>query len=122
MRDYQLPDIFPHQKDILQSISFVPSMIRSFVDTRPNAGSITLATDRIEVRDPDKWEDVGRVAGFTTAAIIYSLTAPVVLTDGPLPFVDAAWVWAGLRFSKSGSDLGASIGEAIDDILIPAFS
>jgi len=121
MIDWQLPNLFPEQRDVLSPLGFLPSGPTS-IRTRPNAGSTTLATISVNQRDPDKWEDIGRVVGATSAAIIYATSAPVVLTDGPLPFVDAAWLWAGARFVHTGSKVGAYAGEFVDDVFIPAFS
>ena len=122
MLDYQLPDLFPNQNDRLSSIATPPHLVRSTLGTYSNAGSTTLATVTVEVRDQDKWEKVGRATGLSLGALLYATTAPVVLLDGPLPFVDVAWLWGGVRFTYSAANLGADIGQVIDDVLIPAFS
>jgi hypothetical protein len=122
MIDWQLPNLFPNSFDRQRTLSTPPSITVTSTDRAPNAGGTSLATVTVHVRDEDKWEDIGRVVGFTTAAIIYATTAPVVMTDGPLPFVDAAWLWAGARFAHSGAKVGASAGEFVDDVLIPTLS
>ena len=122
MLDYQLPDLFPNQDDRLLSIATPPHLVRAPKTPGANAGSTTLATVTVEVRDQDKWEKVGRATGLSLGALLYATTAPVVLLDGPLPFVDAAWLWGGVRFTYSAANLGADIGQVIDDVLIPAFA
>lgn len=119
MIDWQLPDMFPGNIDRLSSLSIPPSITRVARDTAPNAGGVSLATLEVEVRDEDKWEKVGRVVGGVAGVVVYSATVPVVLLDGPLPFVDAAWLWGGARFAYSTSKQGAKAGEFIDDTLIP---
>jgi hypothetical protein len=122
MIDYQLPDLFPNQKDVLRSISIPSHLVRAPRGAPGNAGSTTIDTVTMVGRDEDKWEKIGRATGISIGALIYVTTAPVVLLDGPLPFVDLAWLWGGVRFTHSAGNIGADVGEFIDDTLIPAFA
>lgn len=115
---YQVPDLFPTNQDRLISISFHPSFHFTPVpNSAANAGSTTLSTTKVIERDPNKWEEVGKVLGGLSGAALYSLTTPVTLIDGPLPFVDIAWLIAGARFTAKASKIGGMVGEFVDDQL-----
>lgn len=83
--------------------------------------SPTLASNSAEANSSItdvSFEQVGTVAGGLYAAGLYSLTAPVTLLDGPLPFVDSAWLaglgWATLRGANAGRKAGRVLDETIE--------
>ena len=80
-----------------------------------NAGSTTSAT--YQDVQTQSFEEIGMVLGGVAGASLYSLTAPITLIDGPLPFVDAAWL-LGLGYATSkASRMGRRIGSGIDSAL-----
>jgi hypothetical protein len=79
-----------------------------------NAGSTTSAT--YQDVQTQSFEEIGMIVGGVAGASLYSLTAPITLIDGPLPFVDAAWI-TGLAYATSkASNLGRRIGSGIDSV------
>jgi hypothetical protein len=60
------------------------------------------------------FEAYGTAVGGLVAAGLYSLTAPVTLIDGPLPFVDAAWLLGLGAATYRGAALGRRVGSYLD--------
>ena len=88
------------------------STLRALKDTKYLYDEIG---DDITSSDPsDKWERRGAVVGALTFAGIYALTYPVTFIDGPLPFVDAAWAFGLVRFTRAGHAIGGEVGSWID--------
>ena len=83
------------------------STLRAVKDVRSIHSAVTKP-------DSDTWERFGAVAGGVAFAGLYSLTYPVVWADGPLPFVDAAWAFGMLRFTRSGTQIGREVGSWFD--------
>ena len=63
------------------------------------------------------WETVGQFTGTWLGASIALATVPVVAADGPLPFVDVAWLYANARNTNNLRKKGGMIGAAFDDLL-----
>ena len=63
------------------------------------------------------WETVGQISGTWLGAAIWMASAPVVVADGPLPFMDAAWMYANARNTNNLRKQGGAIGAGIDDVL-----
>jgi len=63
------------------------------------------------------WETVGQISGTWLGAVIWAASAPVVAIDGPLPIMDAAWVYANARNTNSLRKRGGRIGEGLDNYL-----
>ena len=87
---------------------------------------VTLRNTRQAFRDADnlakqaqnfdstKWADRGAAAGGLIAAGLYSLSYPITFVDGPLPFVDAAWLYGLYRTTRTGSEIGRTAGSWLD--------
>lgn len=73
------------------------------------------------------WESVGQATGVWLGLSIWAAGAvPVGMTDGPLPFMDLAWMAANGRntnnFRKRGGAIGASLDSYLaDDEVVEAF-
>lgn len=63
------------------------------------------------------WETVGQISGTWLGVVMWTASAPVVALDGPLPIMDAAWVYANARNTNSLRKRGGRIGAGLDDIL-----
>ena len=90
---------------------------RTFIT--PNRWS-SITVDRAPTLiDPgdDKYEQGLGILGAGIAAGIYSMSYPIVWLDGPLPFIDAAWLMGLYRISKAGYEVGSFVGEVVDLIV-----
>ncbi len=67
-----------------------------------------------KIENDTKYAQVGGMIGGAIAAGLYSLSYPVTFVDGPLPFVDAAWIYGLLRVSNTGYDIGYTAGSWLD--------
>ncbi len=94
----------------------------------PPPKSVTLSNTRRAFKDADrlatrydatvendsKYAQIGGMIGGAIAGGLYSLSYPVTFVDGPLPFVDAAWLYGLLRVSNTGYDIGYTAGSWLD--------
>lgn len=83
------------------------STLRAVKDARSIHSAVTKSPS-------DTWERFGAVSGGLAFAGLYSLTYPVTWVDGPLPFVDAAWAFGLLRFTRAGTQIGREVGSWFD--------
>ncbi len=60
------------------------------------------------------WETVGYAAGGAVTAAYAWATLPVVLADGPLPFVDLAWAVSVHKFGRTATRVGSRAGRILD--------
>jgi len=73
------------------------------------------------------WEGVGTITGGWLGMSIWAAGAiPVGMTDGPLPFMDAAWMAANYkntqRLAKGGGEIGKGLDAYLaDDPVVEAF-
>ena len=63
--------------------------------------------------ESDRVEQAFAITGAAIAASIYSISYPITWVDGPLPFVDAAWLAGLLRVTRAGYDAGEFIGSIV---------
>ena len=63
------------------------------------------------------FEEAGTLVGIWFGLVVAAATLPVTVIDGPLPFMDAAWVVGSARFTYKASQVGGRIGEQIDELL-----
>ncbi len=63
------------------------------------------------------FEEAGKIAGLWFGLVVAAATLPVTVVDGPLPFMDAAWVISSARITKSAIDVGGQLGSYIDDAI-----
>jgi len=67
------------------------------------------------------WEGVGTVTGTWLGVSIWAAGAvPVGAVDGPLPFMDYAWVAANLKNTQRLAKGGGAIGKGLDEYLAGA--
>jgi len=96
-------------------LGFVPPSVET-VSVHVATSPVNPKTGKID--DTLDFEEIGYVVGGLVGGILYSLSAPIVLLDGPLPFVDAAWAagfgWAVYKGATTGGRTGRAIDSAID--------
>ena len=63
------------------------------------------------------FEEAGKLVGLWFGLVVAAATLPVTVVDGPLPFMDAAWIIGSARFTKSAVDTGGLVGAYIDELL-----
>ena len=63
------------------------------------------------------FEEAGTLVGIWFGLVVAAATLPVTVIDGPLPFMDAAWVVGSARFTYKASQIGGRVGEKIDDLI-----
>jgi len=63
------------------------------------------------------FEEAGKIVGLWFGLVVAAATLPVAALDGPLPFLDAAWLLTSARFTLKSVEMGGNIGEIIDDII-----
>ena len=63
------------------------------------------------------FEEAGKLVGLWFGLVVAAATLPVAALDGPLPFLDAAWLLTSARFTLKSVEMGGNIGEIIDDII-----
>ena len=67
------------------------------------------------------WEGVGTITGTWLGVSIWAAGAvPVGATDGPLPFMDLAWVAANVKNTQRLAKGGGAIGKGLDEYLAGA--
>ena len=87
----------------------------------PNASvplnRVMPAMPKVEVTKGDiDFEGYGTALGGVVAAGIYVFTYPIVWIDGPLPFVDSAWLLGLGAVTYRGARIGGSYGRALDQV------
>ena len=60
------------------------------------------------------WEKFGGTVGLGVGVVYGYVTLPVVVADGPLPFLDLAWAYSTARFTRSAIDTGRRAGKHFD--------
>jgi len=60
------------------------------------------------------FEQAGGVIGGIIGAGVYAVTYPITWLDGPLPFIDFAWLGGLAWATGKGIQKGAGVGRAID--------
>jgi len=60
------------------------------------------------------WEAVGGTVGLAVGVAYGYATLPVVVLDGPLPFLDMAWAYSTARFTYRAIETGRSVGKKFD--------
>ena len=60
------------------------------------------------------WEAVGGTVVLGVGVVFGYLTLPVVVADGPLPFLDIAWAYSTSRFTYRSIKGGRTIGKQFD--------
>lgn len=63
------------------------------------------------------FEEAGAIVGLWFGLAVAAATLPVTVVDGPLPFMDVAWVIASAKVTTKSIKVGASIGGIIDDAI-----
>jgi len=63
------------------------------------------------------FEEAGKLAGLWFGLVVAAATLPVTAVDGPLPFMDAAWLISSARITKTAIDVGGQIGSMIDSVV-----
>jgi hypothetical protein len=93
------------------------SVIKPVVSTLDK--TVGVLAGGIEAAEENKFgfEEAGKIVGLWFGLVVAAATLPVTVVDGPLPFMDAAWLIASARITKSAIDVGGMIGEVIDDVI-----
>jgi len=60
------------------------------------------------------FEEAGTLVGLWVGAIFMIATLPVTVVDGPLPIADAAWLYAGTKFTLKAVQTGKEVGRLVD--------
>ena len=91
----------------LTDMSEIGSLV---TDDRPYSEVLEMFSDP----SGDTFELLGGTIGAGIAAGVYMLTFPVVVVDGPAPFVDALWFAGFLRTTRAGYEVGSTAGSYFD--------
>ena len=91
--------------------------VREVVKTGKHAGKAMSESLSAAQENRFGFEEAGQMAGLWVGLSLGIASMPVVALDGPLPFVDAAWLFATARMTKSAIDIGGNIGSTIDDLI-----
>lgn len=81
--------------------------------------SVEILGGGLQAAQEDRFgfEEAGKIAGLWFGLVVAAATLPVTVVDGPLPFMDAAWLIASARITKTAIDVGGHVGAFIDDSL-----
>lgn len=60
------------------------------------------------------YETIGGAVGLGVGVVYGYATLPVVIADGPLPFMDLAWAYGTARFTKRTIESGRRFGRMYD--------
>jgi len=60
------------------------------------------------------FEEAGTLVGLWVGALFMIATLPVTVVDGPLPIADAAWLYAGTKFTLKAVKAGKEVGRLVD--------
>ena len=80
-----------------KAVRSADSLVQTVADTGPGTG-----------------EKIGSAIGFGVGLAYSYATLPVVVLDGPLPFLDAAWAYSSFRMIERTTKLGGKIGKKFD--------
>lgn len=97
-------------EDWLCDMSEIDSVLTSSETLDSSNHSLESLTSQVFGRN----EEIGGVIGAIVAGGVYSLTAPVVLVDGPSPVVDAVWLAGFVRTTRAGYEFGSFVGSLLD--------
>jgi len=91
--------------------------VKDVVTTGKKAGKVV--TESVTAANEDRFgaEEVGQLVGLWFGMVYGLATLPVVALDGPLPFLDAAWIISTARVTKTAIDIGGDVGSVIDRML-----
>ncbi len=90
---------------------------------KPVVKTLELTADTlgggIEAASEDRFgfEEAGKIVGLWFGLVVAAATLPVTVVDGPLPFMDAAWLISSARITKTAVDVGGQIGSYIDSAI-----
>jgi hypothetical protein len=90
------------------------SEIGSFLTASETLDSSDQSLESLTSQVFGRNEEIGGVIGAIVAGGIYSLSAPVVLVDGPSPVIDAVWLAGFLRTTRAGYEFGSFVGSLLD--------
>ncbi|AXH79145.1 MAG: hypothetical protein [Circular genetic element sp.] len=91
--------------------------VKEVVKTGKQAGKVLTESYSAAQEDRFGFEEAGQLLGLWVGLGFGVVTAPVVALDGPLPFMDTAWIISTARMTKTAIDVGGQIGSIIDEML-----
>ncbi len=91
--------------------------VKDVVKTGKQAGKVLTESISAAQEDRFGFEEVGQLVGLWAGLGFGIATMPVVALDGPLPFMDAAWIISTARMTKTAIDAGGQVGAIIDEML-----
>lgn len=91
--------------------------VKDVVKTGKQAGKVLTESYSAAQEDRFGFEEAGQLVGLWIGLGFGLATMPVVALDGPLPFMDAAWVISTARMTKSAIDAGGNVGQFIDRLI-----
>jgi hypothetical protein len=93
------------------------SIIKPVVKTLDQTTDVLSGGYKAAQEDKFGFEEAGKLVGLWFGLAVAAATLPVTVIDGPLPFMDAAWIIASARVTKTAIDLGGMTGAFIDELL-----
>ena len=93
------------------------SAIKPVVKTLEKTVDVLVGGYEAASEDRFGFEEAGKLVGLWFGLIVAAATLPVTVVDGPLPFMDAAWLISSARITKTAIDVGGQIGSMIDSVV-----
>ena len=91
--------------------------VKEVVSTGKKGAEVLTKSVSAYSEDEFGFEELGQMVGLGIGIGFGYATLPVVVLDGPLPFLDTAWLISTARMTKTAIEVGGQLGSVIDKVI-----